>query len=514
MGVMFRRYPCQRILLCAALALALLVSGCQYVEQARRIATRDSTPAPTATVPPPPEWQTPDAYRVAMQAAWADDVERVEGVPFYRIRARVELRDEPVITAAQDTLYRNRTGQTLDRVYFRLWPNKPSFGSYFAFQSLTIGGVEVQYSLEADNTAVGVVLPAPLAPDESVEIHMEYEASVPASNARGYGTYNYEHGMLLLSNFYATCAVYEDGSWNLSVAPDYGDPGYAETSFFDVEITLPRELTLVASGSTLGRTDNDDGTTTWRCRSGPMRDMMLAAGELESVSTAVGFVRLTSYFRPEHRKVGEEALAYARDCLRAYQQSFGPYPFAELDVVEAPIYAGGMEYPGMVLIAEQYYPAGGDQCEFIIAHEVAHQWWYSLVGNDQVNAPWLDESLTNFAIIYYYEHVYTGSWAETAFEAHVARAYRLARARGLDLAVGQPVEAFTPEEYGAIVYGKGALFFYELRNTLGRDVFLDVLRTYLDEFKYDIATGDDFLRVAEDVSGVELDDVYAEWILD
>jgi len=464
---------------------------------------------------PLPAWQDPDTYRQAMVATAADDVTQIQAPTFYYIYAHLDVAGHPPrIYAIQDTQYTSKADVPLDVIYFRLFPNKPSYGSALTFEEVTVEGEEVELDYQAEGTAVGLHLPKPLPPGQSVDVHMEYDVTVPVENARGYGTFNYQDGIFLLSNFYPMAAVYEERGWNLSLAPDYGDPVYAEASFFTVELTVPREMEVVTSGSTITKRDNEGGTTTWTCVSGPMRDFMIVVSDrFESSSTAVGYVRLNSYYLPEHKQAGEEVLDYARNCLRAYQQSFGPYPFAEFDVVEAPIFGGGMEYPGLIMVAEQQYAHSGEYLEFVVAHEVAHQWWYSVVGNDQVNVPWLDESLTNFSTVYYYEHTYGRVRADLAFRNFVERPYKRAKDEGRDSVVYQPVEAFAPQDYGPIVYGKGAVFFYELRERLGDVVFLDVLQAYFQDRKYRIATPDDLMRIAEEVSGQELDDFYAKWIL-
>ncbi len=451
-----------------------------------------------------------------MQPTSSSDVSLIEAPTFYCIDAYVDSAGQPPrVYAIQDTRYVNRTDGPLDAVYFRLFPNKPSYGSALTLEEVTVGDVDVQHQHEVEQTALRVNLPSPLSPGQSVDVHMEYDVTVPVDNMRGYGTFNYQDGILLLSNFFPMAAVHEGNGWNLSLAPDYGDPVYAETSFFHVDLTLPPEAVVVASGSTVQTRENDDGTVTWSCISGPMRDFMVVISDrFQSSSLALGYVRVNSYYLPEHRDGGEEALEYARDCLRAYQQSFAPYPFAEFDVVEAPIFAGGMEYPGMALLGVQYYENGGEYFEFLTAHEVAHQWWYSIVGNDQVNVPWLDESLTNFSIVYYYEYAYGRPRAELAFQSFVARRYERLLEQGRDGSVAQPVAAFSPDEYGPIVYGKGAMFFRELRELLGEELFLEVLRSYYRDRQYKLATPDDFLRVAEGVSGRELDDFYEQWILE
>jgi len=518
---MLNRNPDSTKLLVLLLCLvALVFTGCQTPRAPvdsgpTPTPSATATTAPTAMPTPPPAWQERDTYRPAMLASAADEVNLPEAPTFYAIEAFLDAQDDPPrVYALQDTRYTNATGVPLERIYFRLFPNKPSFGSALTFEEVMVAGQEVELVYEAEDTAVGLLLPAPLEPGESLDVRMAYDVTVPVDNARGYGTFNYEDGVFVLSNFYAIVAVYDDEGWDLSLAPDYGDPVYAETSFYQVQLTVPSDMVVVTSGSTLEQADNVGGTTTWTCVSGPMRDFMVVAStRFELASLAVGFVRLNSYYLPEHQEGGETVLNYARDGLRAYQQSFGPYPFAEFDVVEAPISAGGMEYPGLVIIDDGQYATAGAHAEFLVAHEVAHQWWYSLVGNDQVNVPWLDESLTNFSVVYYYENIYGRSQADLAFQTYVASRYEQAKSSGRDGVVFRAVNEFEPQDYGPIVYGKGAVFFGELREQLGDEVFLDVLQAYLEDRKYKLATPDDFMRIAEQVSGQELDPLYKSWIL-
>jgi hypothetical protein len=500
-------------LLPLVLALGLLLSSaCQALQTLVR-----PTPAatPTPTVPATPAWEEPATYRVAMLSSAADDVNKIEQPTFYHIHARLDLSGpQPRVYATQDTHYTNRTPVDLDTLAFRLFPNKPSYGSALTFSKLTVGGGDPASEYQSEKTALVLTLPHWLPCGQSVDVHMEYDVTIPKDNVQGYGTFNYQDGILLLSNFFPLVAVYDAGGWSLSLAPDYGDPVYAEASFFSLEFSAPKGYTVVTSGSTTGKQDNEDGTVTWSCVSGPMRDMMVVVSDrFESTSTAVGFIRVNSYYLAEHKRSGEQVLGYARDALRAYQRSFGLYPFAELDVVEAPIYAGGMEYPGLVMVAEQYYPQGGEYFEFIAAHEVAHQWWYSLVGDDQVNTPWLDESLANFSTVYYYEATYDRARAELVFQNYVASRYQSAKNKGADNIVNQPVAAFSPEDYGLIVYGKGAVFFSELRKKLGDEAMLAFLRAYFQDREYKLTTGDDLLRVAEQSSGQDLHEFYQQWIL-
>ncbi len=92
--------------------------------------------------------------------------------------------------------------------------------------------------------------------------------------------------------------------------------------------------------------------------------------------------------------------------MKSYDQRIGAYPFSELDVVATPTSAGGIEYPGLVVIADSLYKEDTTFREVVVAHEVAHQWWYSLVGNDQIDEPWLDEAFAQFTTALYYRDRY------------------------------------------------------------------------------------------------------------
>lgn len=494
------------------LAAALTLSSCSRLSSLTR---PQPTPVATATPTPPPVWLSAETFRVAMTPASANDVDLVEHPTIYHLQVHLFLgASQPRVQVDQTTYYTNRSADALDRIYFRLFPNKPSFGTELAFAQVRVDGREATLDYESARTAVGVTLPSPLPPGGNVAVEMKYNVTVPVDNARGYGTYNYQDEILLLSNFFAQVAVYDSAGWNLALAPDYGDPVFAETSLFWAEVTAPTELVLVASGSNTTRVSNDDGSTTWTFVSGPMRDFMLVgSARFKSASLAVGPVRVNSYFVAEHEDTGKKMLEFARNGLRAYQESFGAYPFAEFDVVEAPV-SGGMEYPGLILIDTRQYSTAGEYLEFITAHEVAHQWWYSLVGNDQVAEPWLDEGLTNFSTVYYYENVYGLDRARLAFDGYVAGRYLRVKANGQDAVVNQPVSAFTPELYSAIVYGKAAMFFQEVRAELGNETFLAVLRAYLADRRYGVARPEDWLRVAEQVSGQDLHQLYSRWILE
>ena len=319
-----------------------------------------------------------------------------------------------------------------------------------------------------------------------------------------------------LAGFYPLVPVYDNEGWNVELAPDYGDVVYSDTALYNLHLTVPEDTVVVTSGSMVSETDNGDGTRTLDYVSGPMRDFnMVMSRDFVVKSTTVEQTTVNAFYLPMDEAAGERVLQYVSDALRTYNERFGLYPFAELDAVETPITAAGIEYPGLIVIAQRFYEEGqgGEYFEFVTAHEVAHQWWYSLVGNDQVDEPWLDEALTNYSALIYVEDIHGQQEAQSILAHYFEGRYQQVVKEGRDAVVAQPVAAFSEEDYSPIVYGKGPLFFHALRQEVGDETYFAIMREYLRQHKYKIATPESFLRVAESVSGRDLDAIYKQWIL-
>jgi aminopeptidase N len=141
--------------------------------------------------------------------------------------------------------------------------------------------------------------------------------------------------------------------------------------------------------------------------------------------------------------------------------------------------------------------------ESVVAHEVAHQWFYSSIGNDQVDEPWLDEALAQFATLHYYADVYGQS---DGFRASLERRWQ--RLDKADIPIGLPVAAYTPGEYSAIVYGRGPLFVEDLANEMGIENFNSFIQDYYQRYRWAIVTGEDFQQLAETHCSCDLEPLF------
>jgi aminopeptidase N len=377
-----------------------------------------------------------------------------------------------------------------------------------------VDGAAVEPELGVGGSAVTVPLAEPLAPGESVELAMTFEGTLPTDGSAGYAQYGYIDGVLALPNAYPLIPVYDDEGWNVELAPTHGDATFSDVALYRVRVALPEEMVLATSGVIVDQRENGDGTVTYTAASGPMRDFALVASEAyETARDEVGDVQITSYYLPGDEVGGERALDYALRSLRIYEDLIGPYPFDELDVMATPTQAGGIEYPGLIVVAANLYGSEGGFFELATVHEVAHQWWYAMVGNDQLDEPWLDEALTQYTSLLYFEERYGPEAAEVILENVFRRPYQSLLENERDMPAGLPVAAYSEELYGPVVYGKGPLFFHALREQVGDELFTEILRAYYERYRYGVAYPRDLLDVAEEVSGQEVDPLYEEWIL-
>jgi len=438
-------------------------------------------------------------------------IEAVGPLPDYRLDLVLDPQKRR-LTGRQRVVVPNRSAVALEEIVFRLYPNSPQYGGQVGIGPVWVAGERGDSVLRAEDTALAVPLPQPLEPEDSVTISLTFNVEIPARDS-GSVLFGISRGVWSLPDAYPLLAVYDGTRWHEDLAPAYGDAVFAEAALYEVNLTLPATLTLIATGSVVTSTRQADGQQTYRIIGGPLREFAwLASREYLVAETVAQGAVVRSYYLPGDEAAGQAVLNTAAAALRAYGTAYGPYPFPEMTVVEAPLGFYGMEYPGLNLIGMDLYRGQRAELEDRIAHEIAHQWWYSQVGNDQVNTPWLDEGLAEYSTATYYGQVYGQARANKLINQRWLVPYQLAVENGLDAVVNQPAADFG-QEYEVIVYGKAALFFAALRQELGDETYLAVLREYLDRFRWRIATPDDFLQVAEEVSGQDLDGLYNHWIL-
>ena len=455
---------------------------------------------------------TPDPYihyRAGLQPAAQGDLESVGPLPRYHITSRLNESGD-ILNGVMQVVVPSPGPELV----FRFYPNLDNYDGSMQVTAAQINETPVEFAPLADGTAIRLESPR-LADDSlpaSAIVKLNFTVQLPRNSGSDYILFGWDGSVLSLPGFYPTLAVHQGGSWVLDQPPDHGDVLFNEVALYQLDITLPQDMVVIASGITLNVIDNPDESRTWQIAGGPLRDMTVIAGPFQAVSENAAGATTTSYYRRGHEAAGQAALAHAAASLRLYSDTYGPYPYTELDVVEAPLNFRGMEYSGLILVGEDLYEDQREFLTFLVAHEVAHQWWYGVLGNNPYREPWLDEGLTEYSAFDYYRGVFGQSAAEQLLTGRWLIPFDSAASGGVDGTVDRPASAFDPASYELLVYAKAALFFNSLREALGEEMYQQVLQTYYAENRYRIVTPPTFLATAERVSGQNLNPLAEEWL--
>ena len=421
------------------------------------------------------------------------------GFPHYTIALNVDWSGKS-FAGSEEIQWVNTSGARLEEVFLRLFPNAPSLygNGLLEVGEVHVGDETAATRLLEGNTVLRVQLPGALEAGAALSLSVAFsgrpaawDALQPGTGQVGYGTFAATEHTMALASFYPILAVESGDAGSIAPVGTIGDPVTSEAGSYTVALTTPCGLTALTSGELASQEKAGDRCVTTFAGEG-VRDFMVVLGnEYRQETQSSSGVLLRASFFPKHRWAQSVALACARAALSVYTELFGPYPYGELDLVEVPLErAAGVEYPGLVLVGEDYCDRPEDYFfSVIVAHEVAHQWWYAVVGNDVVQEPWLDEGLATFSSGLFLERESGETAARTAI-AEWQRAYEEVRAQYPGLCVASPTTLFPDgKSYSGFVYSGGALLFDALRGALGDARFFGVLQGYYRDEAFLIARG-------------------------
>jgi hypothetical protein len=476
---------------------------------------RPATPAGSSIVIPPApipadalpiglDWVDRSPFEQALTTAQRTILSGLPGASVYHIA--LSLSDPPSrVIGIEEVHYTNRETVPLAEVALALFPE--ILGGSIAVSAVQIGGQEVEARRSPGFLSIPVE--PPLEPGGSVVIHLEFDVQVPSRGGGFYyGIFGYNAGILSLAHAWPTILVYDADGWNNRTPDLDGDPLFTDASFYLVSVDAPAALALVAAGTEVQRAETD-GRQQVLFAAGPARDFYLAAAAgLVEASKTIGEVSIRSYAFADEAAASQRALEIASQAMRVYEARYAPYPYIEFDIVPIVTDAGGVEFPGMTAIASDIYSGGmGGWMEIVVAHELGHQWFYNLVGNDNQDEPYLDESLVEFATWEYFRDRY-GETGSQNYEGELRSIWFSEE----PIPIGLPVSDYSSSEYVEIIYGRGAFFFAALRDRMGQAPFDGFMKAYVQQFSWGITDTGSFKALAEQECGCELTDLFEEWV--
>jgi hypothetical protein len=434
-----------------------------------------------------------------------------------RYELQLKVDPEKRLVLGKERLYfYNISGRFLRDIYVRQYPNLPQLGGLMKLTSVKTlpEGYVVGFAPDLENSAARITLIDDLEPNATLGLEIDFEIVAPRKT--GYVLFGESEGILTLPYAYPMLAAQTgDPSkpWRLEIPPPHADIAITDLAFYSATVTLPADYLLVTSGVEINQREEEPGWVSHQFVTGPAREWaMLMSKEMTVIGDTVDGVQLNSYYLTSDETTGKAALAYAAAVLRTYNRLFSPYPYTQLDITEAPTRYLGMEYPKLNYIGLDTYRKVSESQEFLIAHEIAHQWWYALVGSDPFRHPWLDEGLAEHSSLLYMETLYGPKVADRIRTQRWEIPVEWARKNGYDVPVGQEVTEFSSTNYEIMVYAKSALFFDSLYKALGREAYLNVLQTFIERYRYKTPDPDDFLDIVREVGGIDPSPMYKEWI--
>jgi hypothetical protein len=342
----------------------------------------------------------------------------------------------------------------LSTIYLRLWSNgvlgcQPQ--NSIVISQVTGGTAQAP---TVNCTAVRVDLDTPVAPGARAKIGMQVRIEVPARNDR----FGYYHGLALFGTALPTLAINDDAGWHLDPFIDLGESFYSVVGDYHVSMWMPAKVKVATTGIATLSGSSSDGHHGATYVARQVRDFEWAAGPLRQRVGHAGDTRVVVSYVPSitSTQTAIAAMGVARHSLPALGTAFGRFPYPEMDVVLTSFNTfGGMEYPTIIFT---------NPGKFTISHELSHQWWYGIVGDDQFHEPWLDESFATWS-----EFLPYGGWRRCG-------GYHFPSA-GARITNDMTYWNAHPNQYDTIYSGGGCML-AALAYRFGYDRFVHILHGY------------------------------------
>lgn len=448
-----------------------------------------------------------------------------EGLSNYKITANYDDTAKTV-TAIQKVDYINNFDVELNTVCFNIYanayreggmspidsrdnasafPNGKSFGK-IDIKGVSIDGKSVEFKiLGMDANLLSVPLLEELMPSDRVTIVMEYVVTLANVRHR----LGYFEKTVNLGNWFPIAAMYSGGAFVDYPYYSNGDPFFSSVANFDVTLTAPSKYKIACTGESTSTVTEDIITSVSSAKA--VRNWAAVIGEFECIEGEESGVKISYYYYNDENSAAH--LKAAADSIKTFNEAFGAYPYKTLSVVKTAFLQGGMEYPNLVYISDEVI---GEIFKEVIIHEVAHQWWYGVVGNNEVENAWLDEGLAEFSTSYFYEKnpEYNVKYDDRIADALGAFVlYCDLYKQNLNTKMNRPVNEFVSGlEYTYMTYVKGQIMFDTLRTSIGDKAMFDGLKLYYKDNYLKEATPVHLISAFEKTSKKDLMSFFDSWL--
>ncbi|MEU5540534.1 M1 family aminopeptidase [Streptomyces sp. NPDC020362] len=418
------------------------------------------------------------------------DSTRTPSAPSYTVSLSSDTSGT-VWNGHESVSFTNASATALGEVYLRLWDNYHGTCSAMPVKVTNVTGGTAG-DLSVDCTALKITLPTPLNQGQTATVGFDLGITVPSGADR----FGHDGAFSFIGNALPVLAVRDAAGWHLDPYTNNGESFYSLAADFKVTLDHPSTLLVPATGTSTD-TPGSSGRTVTTATAAKVRDFAWAAGPFTKISgTSPGGVPVNIYsVSGISSSSAQSMLSTAKTAVDAHAARFGAYPYGELDaVIDNNYWFGGMEYPGFVLDLVS---------TTALTHEIGHQWWYGIVGDDEYASPWLDEAFTDYATDLALGKAGSNcwssvSWASSAEKITNSMAYWDAHS----------------SRYSTVVYDYGKCALHDLRRVLGDTAMAKLLKDYATAHWYGVSTTAEFKAAAQAATSTDLTSFWTQHRID
>ena len=474
---------------------------------------------------------------VSAQTYWQQEVE-------YTMAVNMDI-DDYTYEGVQELVYTNHSPDSLKKVFYHLYFNAFRPGSEMAIRQDNAADVNTRFDIDLDSipaesqgrlevfnlkqdgtpvdsesseTILEVTLNKPLPPGSKTVFTLEFKGKVPQLIRRA-GKNSSEGVALSMAQWYPKMAEYDYDGWN--AAPYLGREFHGVWGDFDVTITLDKSYIVAASGylqnaddigygySDRKRPKSKKGNISWHFVAPNVHDFTWAADPnyIHDIHPGPNGVDLHFFYKNDEAIINnwKKLQPHTAELMRFYNKNIGPYPYKQYSVVQGG--DGGMEYAMLTLITggRNYRSLFG-----VTAHELAHSWFQHILATNEMKHEWMDEGFTSYISTLAEDLIIEENKPFPLEDSYAG--YLYLATSGIEMPQSTNANRYNHNmAYESTAYDKGAVFLAQLGYIIGPRALANTLKEYYQKFKFTHPTPNDFRRVAEHMSNIQLKWYLTDW---
>ncbi len=456
-----------------------------------------------------------DEMTLTKTALLAEETESTTGDVSYVLKADLSgVETNPTVVGEQITLFTNNSDATMESIVFHLYADSynaielmPEFtelpsleGTKYTEENylgdihmtaVTVDNKAVTWS--QDNQALIITEFGGVEPGKTAEVQLEFQVELPYSTQR----LGYYEDIYSITQWYPLLAKYDGRTkeWDTKPYHQIGESDFVDAADYAVEMIVPADYGVVSSGkdeeSVVGETKVVTSTIT------DARHFVFITSPRYAIyeESDQGVTFRSAYLKDIHSETegGVAPISVAKQAFAFYKEKVGAYIYPEFDIAETGVVGFAMEYSGLIQMG--LYGEADELPVNILAHEMAHQWWYSAVGDDAYNEPFIDEGFTTFMSNWFMEEEYNEEYYLKAHKEDI----NFSR-------INRSIEQYKigSYDYYTVAYDGPTVILFDLKELVSDNVFEQIMKAFYKENTRKFGTLSKFIASVESEAGKEI----------